>query len=144
LSERRIKASVLDGKEIEMFNSANRMSKRCVSTFVLSLTVIFLQGCNASMQNAIEGRQWAYINGHEIIVKDCYRTSRQQPETIKDAPDGSVHRFMPCKDADILLDHEALTVNGKFYGKLKPSDKVMIDHHKVLINEQAVTEIASK
>ena len=130
-----------------MFTSLKSQGARSFALTCAFATLLFaslaLQGCNATMHNALQGRQTAFINGHEIVVTDCYRMSKQLPETIKDAPDGSVHRFNPCKDADISLDHENLTVNGKFYGRLSPGDRVTLDHHKVLINAAEAVVIAS-
>jgi hypothetical protein len=106
--------------------------------------VLLLQGCNSTTHNELMGIEEVTVNGHTIVVTDCYRWGKQQPQTIEDAPGKSIHRFNPCRDADILLKYEELIVNGKSYGMLSKGDRVTLDHHKVLINDKEAREIASK
>jgi hypothetical protein len=40
---------------------------------------------------------------------------------------------MPCRDADVWIRGEELTVNGKTYGRLNPGDGVLVDHSVVSI-----------
>jgi hypothetical protein len=48
----------------------------------------------------------------------------------------AVYHYAPCRDADILISDEQLTVNGTQYGLLKQGDSVTVDHGKVLINDR--------
>jgi hypothetical protein len=40
---------------------------------------------------------------------------------------------MPCRDADVWIRAEELSVNGKSYGRLKPGESVLVDHGVVSI-----------
>ncbi len=106
--------------------------------------VLLLQGCNATTHNELMGIEEVTVNGHTIKVTDCYRWGKQQPQTIEDAPGKSIHRFNPCRDADILIKYGELIVNGNSYGMLSKGDRITLDHHKVLINGKEAREIASK
>ncbi len=120
-------------------------SKRPVAKLALCVcAMLLLQGCNATTHNKLMGIEEVTVNNHTIVVTDCYRWGKQQPQTIEDAPGKSIHRFNPCRDADILIKYEELIVNGKSYGMLNKGDRVTLDHHKVLINGKAAQEIASK
>ncbi len=107
-------------------------------------SMLLLQSCNTTIHDEVFGVEQATINGHTIVVTDCYRLGKQQPQTIEDAPGKSIHRFTPCRDVDILLKYEELIVNGTSYGVLNKGDRVTLDHHKVLINGKEAQEIASK
>ena len=43
---------------------------------------------------------------------------------------------MPCRDADVSIRSEELTVNGKSYGRLHPGDGVLVDHGVVSIQRK--------
>ena len=43
---------------------------------------------------------------------------------------------MPCRDADVWIRGEELTVNGKSYGRLNPGDGVLVDHGAVSIQRK--------
>jgi hypothetical protein len=43
---------------------------------------------------------------------------------------------MPCRDADVWIRGEKLTVNGKSYGRLNPGDGVLVDHGVVSIERK--------
>ena len=43
---------------------------------------------------------------------------------------------MPCRDADVTISAEKLTVNGQSYGALAAGDTVVVDHGKVLVNDR--------
>ena len=44
---------------------------------------------------------------------------------------------MPCRDADVWIRAEELSVNGKSYGRLKPGESVLVDHGVVSIEPAA-------
>jgi hypothetical protein len=67
------------------------------------------------------------------VVTDCYRTSVPPPQKLGDA----VYRFMPCRDADILIRGDELLVNGQSYGRLNPADGVLVDHGVVSIRRRS-------
>jgi hypothetical protein len=84
------------------------------------------------------------VGGHKVIVTDCYRTSVPKPQRLDTTPDGKPsYRFMPCRDADVLIRGEELFVNGKSYGRLMDGDIVKVDHGKVLINDRAALMTAA-
>ncbi len=88
-----------------------------------------LAGCSRS-NNLFLGRVEAVVAGHTVVVTDCYRTSVPQPQA---EPGGA--RFTPCRDADVVIHTEELTVNGKSYGRLQRDAKVVVDHGRVSVEQ---------
>jgi hypothetical protein len=43
---------------------------------------------------------------------------------------------MPCRDADVWIRGEELTVNGRGYGRLNAGDGVLVDHGVVSIQRK--------
>ena len=78
-----------------------------------------------------------------MVVTDCYRTSVTPPEKVG-GPSEQSYRFMPCRDADVMIRNDELIVNGSSYGLLKQADAVTVDHGKVLINEVAAPPVAHR
>lgn len=93
----------------------------CVSTL--------LAGCSRS-NNLLLGRVEAVVAGHTVVVTDCYRTSVPRP-----VADAAGARFTPCRDADVLIRAEQLTVNGTSYGPLTRDARVIVDHGRVSIEK---------
>lgn len=93
--------------------------------------------CSKS-NNVLLGRVEAKVGSHAVVVTDCYRTDVPAPQKVEATTDGAreTYRFTPCRDADILISDEQLTVNGTRYGRLQPGDSVTVDHGKVLINDR--------
>jgi len=93
-----------------------------------------MSACSKS-NNLLLGRVEAQLGTHTIVVTDCYRTSVPDVQSSKDSEVGSTtYRFTPCVDADVIIRHERLTVNGRSYEKLAPGDTVVVDHGQVFIN----------
>jgi len=106
--------------------------------------ITILSACSRS-NNLLLGRVEAKVGNHMIAVTDCYRTSVPPPQKLDDSADGKpVYRFMPCRDADVVIRGEELSVNGNSYGPLNQGDAVTVDHGKVLINEREARVTASK
>jgi len=59
------------------------------------------------------------------------RTSVPPPKSVQGAA-----YFTPCRDAEIVIRDEQLTVNNQPYGRLKPKDSVLVDHGVVSIRHQ--------
>jgi hypothetical protein len=59
-----------------------------------------------------------------VAVTDCYRFKVDPPRRTGNCG----YEFTPCRDAQIKIENEELTVNGKAYGHLKPGDRVLVDH----------------
>ncbi len=95
----------------------------------ISCAGMAMGGCSRS-NNLLLGRVEATVAGHTVVVTDCYRTSVPQP---RPEPDGA--RFIPCRDADVLIRAERLTVNGASYGPLTPGARVIVDHGRVSIEK---------
>jgi hypothetical protein len=93
--------------------------------------------------NLLLGRVEATVGGHTVVVTDCYKTSVPPPEKVG-GPGEQSYRFMPCRDADVLIRNDELIVNGRSYGLLKQTDAVTVDHGKVLINEKAAPPVARR
>lgn len=104
--------------------------------------ILVCSGCSRS-NNLLLGRVEATVGGHKVVVTDCYRTSVTPPERVG-GPSEQSYRFMPCRDADVLIRNDELIVNGSSYGLLKAADAITIDHGKVLINEIAVPAAVKK
>ncbi|MEO6724694.1 MAG: hypothetical protein ABIP14_05280 [Blastocatellia bacterium] len=100
--------------------------------------VALTSACGRS-NNLLLGRVEANVGGHTVAVTDCYRTSVSLPQKQEDSASGKpTYHFVPCRDADIAIRDEELTVNNQKYGKLNSGDTVTVDHGKVLINDRAV------
>jgi hypothetical protein len=106
--------------------------------FVMTLvTAAVISACSKS-NNVFLGRIERTLGSHTVVVTDCYRASVPLPEESRDPLDGStIYHFMPCKDAEIIIHHEHLVVNGVAYEKLEPGDTVVVDHGHVLIDTHA-------
>ena len=76
-----------------------------------------------SDNNLLFGEVEATVASHPVTVTDCYRTSVPPPYNS-----GNIWHFTPCRDADVWISNEVLSVNGRQYGTLLPGDKVLVDH----------------
>jgi hypothetical protein len=110
--------------------------------WTISGLILACSACSRS-NNLLLGRVEATVGGHTVVVTDCYRTRVTPPEKVG-GPSEQSYRFMPCRDADVLIRNDELIVNGSSYGLLKPADAVTIDHGKVLINELVVPAAVKK
>jgi len=106
--------------------------------------VLSCVACSKS-NNLLLGRVEAQVGGHTVVVTDCYRTSVPKPDLVS-GPVGSAgtYRFVPCRDADVTISAERLTVNGQAYGALAAADTVAVDHGKVLINDHEARVVAAR
>jgi hypothetical protein len=93
-----------------------------------------LSACGRS-NNLLLGRVEMEVGGHTVVVTDCYRTSVPPPQQLADLS-RPAYRFTPCRDADVLIRGEELTVNGQSYGRLNPGDDVLVDHGVVKIGRR--------
>jgi len=90
--------------------------------------------CSKS-NNLLLGRVEAPVGSHTVVVTDCYRTSVPPPQQFQDLGH-TAYRFTPCRDADVLIRGEELTVNGQSYGHLNAGDGVLVDHGVVSIQRR--------
>jgi len=90
--------------------------------------VLLFAGCSRR-NNLLMGRVESPVGTHAVVVTDCYRTSPPGPQLVEQG----VYHYMPCRDADVWIRDEELTVNGKNYGQLNPGDEVVVDHGVVSI-----------
>jgi hypothetical protein len=93
------------------------------------MLLLFPAACSRQ-NNLLMGRVEASVGTHTVVVTDCYRTTAPPPERL---PNGDYH-YMPCRDADVWIRAEELTVNGKSSGRLAPGDGVLVDHGVVSTN----------
>ena len=98
--------------------------------------MVLLFGCSRS-NNLLLGRVEAEVGSHTVVVTDCYRTSVPPPQRLEDSGEREVYRFMPCRDADVLIRGDELVVNGQSYGHLNPTDAVLVDHGVVSIRRRS-------
>jgi len=121
-----------------MMNPRNVRKAACVA----SVYALLLSGCSGS-NNLLLGEVATTLGKHSVLVTDCYRLSVPQPEEAKNTTGSIVeYHWTPCRDAVIVIRAEALSVNGAPYGILKTSDRLTVDHGKVLINDQAAVATA--
>jgi hypothetical protein len=92
------------------------------------VALVMTVACSRS-NNLLFGQVQATMGTHTVVVTDCYRTSVPSPRKS-----GDDYRFTPCRDADVVIHYEALSVNGQSYGHLNPSDSVLVDHGVVSVN----------
>jgi hypothetical protein len=112
--------------------SEMKASKRALF-FGLGL-LLLVPACSRS-NNLLFGRVQAIVGGHKVIVTDCYRVKVPKPMRLEDTAEGAPsYRFTPCRDADVLISGEELSVNGASYGRLNAGDTVSVDHGRVLVN----------
>jgi len=98
---------------------------------VFACSAIFFVSCSQS-NNVLLGRVENSVGAHKIVVTDCYRTSVPQPEQL---PNSTWH-YAPCRDADIWIRGDQLDVNGRSYGKIGPTDSVLVDHGVVSTHKE--------
>jgi hypothetical protein len=101
----------------------------------LGVNLILFTACSRS-NNLLFGRVEAAVGAHTVVVTDCYRTSVPPPEKLSNTGGKVTYRFMPCRDADVLIHGDELTVNGESYGHINPNDSILVDHGVVLISKR--------
>ena len=79
-----------------------------IGRILLCAAALFLVGCSRQ-NNLLLGRVESPVGTHTVVVTDCYRTSAPGPERV----DATAYHYMPCRDADVWIRGEELTVNGK-------------------------------
>ena len=102
-----------------------------IMKFTIMLLALLTTACTRE-NNVLFGRVESAVGTHTVVVTDCYRTSAPAPDQVGAAD----YHFMPCKDADVWIKADVLTVNGKAYGKLNPGDWVLVDHGVVSIERK--------
>lgn len=106
-----------------------KLAAACAACFALG-------ACSRS-NNLFFGRVEANVGSHTVVVTDCYRASVPPPEKLGATADGQpVFRFMPCRDADVMIRGDVLAVNGMQYGHLNPADGVLVDHGVVSVQRK--------
>lgn len=95
--------------------------------FLLCIALVLTCACSRS-NNLLLGRVEATAGSHRIVVTDCYRVSVDPPQAIEGG-----YRYTPCRDADVLIRGEEVTVNGRSYGHIKPNGSILVDHGEVSI-----------
>jgi hypothetical protein len=101
----------------------------------LGAAMVLLAACSRS-NNLLLGRVQAEVGPHMVVVTDCYRTRVPPPQRLGDAAGQPVYRFVPCRDADVLIRGNELVVNGQSYGSMNPTDAVLVDHGVVSIQRR--------
>ena len=102
-----------------------------IGRIVLFTAALLFAACSRR-NNLLLGRVESGVGTHTVVVTDCYRTSAPGPEQV----DATAYHYMPCRDADVWIRGEELTVNGKGYGYLNPGDGVLVDHGVVSIERR--------
>lgn len=94
----------------------------------LVLAATLLTSCSRD-NNLLWGEVQAKVGSHQVRVTDCYRWSVPPPQTLG----GGDWRFMPCRDADIVIRGGELSVNGQGYGRISETAAVLVDHGRVSV-----------
>jgi hypothetical protein len=94
---------------------------------VASLAIVMLFSSCSPSNNLLLGRVETTAGGHTIVVTDCYRTSVDPPRT-ENLAGVTTYSFAPCRDAQVLIRGDQLIVNGQTYGRIGPTDSVLVDH----------------
>ncbi|MGD0777746.1 MAG: hypothetical protein ABSC05_33575 [Candidatus Solibacter sp.] len=102
-----------------------------IGRILLFTATLLFAGCSRR-NNLLLGRVESPVGTHTVVVTDCYRTSAPGPEQV----DATDYHYMPCRDADVWIRGEELTVNGKSYGHLNAGDGVLVDHGVVSIERK--------
>ena len=102
-----------------------------IGQILLCAAALFLVGCSRR-NNLLLGRVRSPVGANTVVVTDCYRTSVPGPERLA----ATAYHYMPCRDADVWIRGEELTVNGTSYGHLNPGDGVLVDHGVVSIERK--------
>ena len=102
-----------------------------VHVLALFTAALLVAGCSRQ-NNLLLGRVESPVGTHNVVVTDCYRTSAPGPEKA----DAAAYHYMPCRDADVWIRGDELTVNGQNYGHLNPGDGVLVDHGVVSIQRK--------
>ena len=97
-------------------------------------SAIFLFSACSRTNNLFFGEVEAQVGSHTIRVADCYRTSVPPPERLPSVNGQPAYRFAPCRDAIVEIRASELVVNGKSYGRIGPSDSVLVDHGVVSVH----------
>ena len=104
-----------------------------IRPFLLIAVALTVPSCSHS-NNLFLGEVQAQVGKHTIRVTDCYRMNVPLPERLPDVNGQAAYRFMPCRDADVQLQGDELTVNGQRYGHVGDTALVLVDHGKVSVN----------
>lgn len=102
-----------------------------VLIFIAGIAAWMSAACSRS-NNLFLGRVEAIVGSHPVVVTDCYRISVPPPQKFVEGTQTS-YRFTPCRDADVWIRGEDLTVNGRSYGRIGPADTILVDHSIVSV-----------
>ena len=85
----------------------------------------------------LSGRVAAEIDGHTVIVTDCYRLRDCPVLKLEETEAGEeVYRFAPCRDTEVIIEGDRLLVNGVLYGILNPGSTVLVHENEVVVNRE--------
>lgn len=101
-----------------------------ISLVCCCVVIVALAACSQS-NNLLFGQVQATVGTHTVVVTDCYQTKVPSPQRV-----GDDYHFTPCRDADVVIHEETLSVNGRAYGHLNASDSIRVDHGVVSVNRQ--------
>jgi hypothetical protein len=95
------------------------------------LVAALTSACSQS-NNLFLGEVRATAGSHKIVVTDCYRLSVDPPRETQDG-----YRYMPCRDAEVVIRNGEAIVNGRSYGQIGPNDSILVDHGRVSVGPSA-------
>jgi hypothetical protein len=105
------------------------MILNCAIAVMSVLGISLLATACSQSNNLLMGEVQATVGTHAVTVTDCYRLSVTPPQRSKEG-----YNFTPCRDAAVSIRNELLTVNGQPYERLRPGDRILVDHGIVSID----------
>ncbi len=110
------------------------MSAKYALLLVCCIGAVMTTACTDS-NNLLFGEVQATVGTHTVVVTDCYPTTVPPPVKSEDG-----YRFTPCRDADVVIHREMLSVNGRPYGHLNSDDSILVDHGVVSVKRHPARE----
>lgn len=84
-------------------------------------------GCTVNV--SVNAMRETDLGSHHVVVRPGSTTTSTTEATFGE---NATYEFT-CGDVQIKIENEALAVNGKSYGMLKPGESIEVDHGKVLV-----------
>ena len=103
------------------------MSAKHTVLLAFSCTALVMSAACSADNNLVFGQVEATVGTHPVVVTDCYRTSVPPPYNS-----GDVYHFTPCRDENVWMDNETLSVNGRACGTLA-GETILADHRVVSV-----------
>jgi hypothetical protein len=102
----------------------HRFSRSLLTCLVL---ICGTSGCSVNV--SVNAMRETDLGSHHVVVRPGSTMTSTTEATFCE---NATYEFT-CGDVQIKIENEALTVNVKSYGMLKPGESIEVDHGKVLV-----------